>query len=70
MTRRRKPIARFATPKGSSSAHGWSRGTGCASQFIEKALAKARADAPGRVGDELNHLLVTRTVDDLSRGAR
>ncbi len=39
-------------------------------EFIEKALAQARAQAPQRVGDDLNHRLVLRTVDDLSRGAR
>ena len=38
-------------------------------EFIEKALARARERAPQRVGDELNHALVVRTVDDLSRGA-
>lgn len=37
-------------------------------EFIEKALAQARAQAPQRVGEELNHRLVVRTVDDLSRG--
>ncbi|HZO93912.1 MAG TPA: hypothetical protein VFB22_09070 [Candidatus Baltobacteraceae bacterium] len=37
-------------------------------EFIEKALARARERAPQRVGDELNHALVVRTVDDLSKG--
>jgi F0F1-type ATP synthase membrane subunit b/b' len=37
-------------------------------EFIEKALAKARADAPRRVTDTVNEQLVNATVDDLARG--
>jgi F0F1-type ATP synthase membrane subunit b/b' len=37
-------------------------------EFIEKALAKARADAPQRVSDTVNEKLVGETVDDLVRG--
>lgn len=37
-------------------------------EFIEKALAKARGDAPARVGDDVNGRLVGETVDDLVRG--
>ncbi|MBV9440874.1 MAG: hypothetical protein JOZ24_12860 [Candidatus Eremiobacteraeota bacterium] len=37
-------------------------------EFIEKALAKARQQAAGRVGDAENARLVGRTVDDLTRG--
>jgi F0F1-type ATP synthase membrane subunit b/b' len=39
-------------------------------EFIEKALARARAEAPRRVDDALNRALVNRTVDDLVRGHR
>ncbi len=37
-------------------------------ELIEKALAKARADAPGRVDGATNARLVTDTIDDLARG--
>ncbi|HWT04286.1 MAG TPA: hypothetical protein VN224_00885 [Xanthomonadales bacterium] len=37
-------------------------------ELIEKALAKARAQAPGRVSDAVNKALVEATVDDLARG--
>jgi F0F1-type ATP synthase membrane subunit b/b' len=37
-------------------------------EFIEKALAHARAEAPARVDDALNAALVRRTVEDLARG--
>jgi F0F1-type ATP synthase membrane subunit b/b' len=37
-------------------------------EFIEKALARARAEAPVRVDAALNGALVNRTVDDLARG--
>jgi len=37
-------------------------------EMIEKALAKARAQAPGRVSDAVNKALVEHTVDDLARG--
>ena len=37
-------------------------------ELIEKALAKARAQAPGRVSDAVNTSLVNGTVDDLTRG--
>jgi len=37
-------------------------------EFIEKALAKARADAPARVSDETNKKLVETTLADLVRG--
>jgi F-type H+-transporting ATPase subunit b len=37
-------------------------------EFIEKALAKARAEAPARVSDATNRQLVSATVDDLVRG--
>ena len=37
-------------------------------EFIEKALAKARADAPARVDDATNQKLVETTVADLVRG--
>jgi F0F1-type ATP synthase membrane subunit b/b' len=37
-------------------------------ELIEKALAKARAEAPLRVGDATNKALVDATVDDLARG--
>ncbi len=37
-------------------------------EFIEKALAKARAEAPARVSERLDESLVGRTVDDLARG--
>jgi F0F1-type ATP synthase membrane subunit b/b' len=37
-------------------------------EFIEKALAKARAEAGGRVSDTVNKQLVDTTVDDLVRG--
>lgn len=37
-------------------------------EFIEKALARARAEAPARVDAALNGQLVERTVDDLARG--
>ena len=37
-------------------------------EFIEKALAKARAEAPARVSEQLDESLVGRTVDDLARG--
>ncbi|HEX3468390.1 MAG TPA: hypothetical protein VHT05_09960 [Candidatus Elarobacter sp.] len=37
-------------------------------EFIEKALARARAEAPARVDAGLNGKLVERTVDDLARG--
>ena len=37
-------------------------------EFIEKALAKARTEAPARVTDEINHELVDLTVADLARG--
>jgi F0F1-type ATP synthase membrane subunit b/b' len=37
-------------------------------EFIEKALAKARAQAPGRVSDAANAALVNATVDDVARG--
>jgi F0F1-type ATP synthase membrane subunit b/b' len=39
-------------------------------EFVEKALAQARAQAPSRVDDALNRILVDRTVDDLVRGHR
>jgi F0F1-type ATP synthase membrane subunit b/b' len=39
-------------------------------EFIEKALVAARARAPQRVDDAVNHRLVLRTVDDIARGAR
>lgn len=39
-------------------------------EFIEKALARARAEAPARVDDGLNAELVRRTVDDVVRGHR
>jgi len=38
-------------------------------EFIEKALAKARAEAPARVSEQLDESLVGRTVDDLERGS-
>ena len=37
-------------------------------EFIEKALAKARAEAPGRVSEPIDESLVRTTVDDLARG--
>jgi F0F1-type ATP synthase membrane subunit b/b' len=37
-------------------------------EFIEKALAKARADAPARVDDATNRKLIETTVADLTRG--
>jgi F0F1-type ATP synthase membrane subunit b/b' len=37
-------------------------------EFIEKALAKARTQASGRVSDAVNKALVEHTVDDLARG--
>jgi|SRR5947209_1822131 len=37
-------------------------------ELIEKALAKARAQAAGRVSDGVNKALVDATVDDLARG--
>jgi len=37
-------------------------------EFIEKALAKARAEAPQRVSDAVDKKLVESTVADLSRG--
>ncbi|MEA2722004.1 MAG: hypothetical protein QOJ39_3868, partial [Candidatus Eremiobacteraeota bacterium] len=37
-------------------------------EFIEKALAKARSDAPQRVGDGVDKKLVEETVADLVRG--
>jgi F0F1-type ATP synthase membrane subunit b/b' len=37
-------------------------------EFIEKALAQARAEAPARVDAAMNSELVRRTVDDLARG--
>jgi F0F1-type ATP synthase membrane subunit b/b' len=37
-------------------------------EFIEKALAKARADAPQRVGDPVDKKLVESTVADLVQG--
>ncbi len=37
-------------------------------EFIEKALAQARAEAPARVDAAMNAALVKRTVDDLARG--
>jgi F0F1-type ATP synthase membrane subunit b/b' len=37
-------------------------------ELIEKALAKARAEAPRRVSDAVNKALVEHTVDDLARG--
>jgi F0F1-type ATP synthase membrane subunit b/b' len=37
-------------------------------EFIEKALAKARAEAPARLSDATNTALVNATVDDLTRG--
>jgi F0F1-type ATP synthase membrane subunit b/b' len=37
-------------------------------EFIEKALAKARAEAPQRVGDSVDKQLVNETVGDLTRG--
>jgi F0F1-type ATP synthase membrane subunit b/b' len=37
-------------------------------EFIEKALAKARDQAPARVSDAVNAALVQATVDDLARG--
>ncbi len=39
-------------------------------EFIEKALARARAEAPARVDAGLNGKLVERTVDDVVRGHR
>lgn len=39
-------------------------------EFIEKALAKARTEAPARVSDATNRQLVNATVDDLVRGKR
>ncbi len=39
-------------------------------EFIEKALAKARADAPARVTGSTDRALVQSTVDDLARGRR
>jgi F0F1-type ATP synthase membrane subunit b/b' len=38
-------------------------------EFIQRALAKARHDAAGRVSDATNERLVARTVDDLVRGS-
>jgi F0F1-type ATP synthase membrane subunit b/b' len=37
-------------------------------EFIEKALGRARAEAPARVDAATNAALVQRTVDDLVRG--
>jgi F0F1-type ATP synthase membrane subunit b/b' len=37
-------------------------------EFIEKALVRARTEAPARVDAALNSELVKRTVDDLARG--
>ena len=37
-------------------------------EFIEKALAKARDEAAGRVGEDANRTLIAGTVDDLVRG--
>jgi F0F1-type ATP synthase membrane subunit b/b' len=37
-------------------------------EFIEKALAKARAEAPSRIDDGINAELVETTVTDLVRG--
>ena len=37
-------------------------------EFIEKALAKARAEAPRRIDDAANQRLVKSTVDDLAKG--
>ena len=37
-------------------------------ELIEKALAKARAEAPRRVNDALDKTLVEKTVGDLARG--
>jgi F0F1-type ATP synthase membrane subunit b/b' len=37
-------------------------------EFIEKALAKARAEAPARIDDAMNAQLVETTVTDLVRG--
>jgi F0F1-type ATP synthase membrane subunit b/b' len=37
-------------------------------EFIEKALAQARAEAPARVDAGVNAALVQRTVEDLARG--
>jgi F0F1-type ATP synthase membrane subunit b/b' len=38
-------------------------------EFIEKALAKARAEAAGRLDDDANERLVNETVETLVRGA-
>jgi F-type H+-transporting ATPase subunit b len=37
-------------------------------ELIEKALAKARAEAPRRVSDAVDKTLVETTVDDIARG--
>ncbi len=37
-------------------------------EFIEKALAKARDDAPARITPATDRALVDRTVEDLARG--
>ena len=37
-------------------------------EFIEKALAKARAEAPTRVSETVDETLVRTTLDDLARG--
>jgi F-type H+-transporting ATPase subunit b len=37
-------------------------------ELIEKALVKAREEAPARVTDDLNEKLVRTTVDDVARG--
>ncbi len=39
-------------------------------EFIEKALAKARAEAPARVSESADRKLVEETVGDLARGKR
>ena len=39
-------------------------------EFIEKALAKARGDAPARISATADRKLVEETVDDLARGHR
>jgi F-type H+-transporting ATPase subunit b len=38
-------------------------------EFVEKALAKARVEAPGRLSDGVNERLTNETVETLVRGA-
>jgi len=64
-----KGNACFAMPKANCSERGLPRVTGCALSSSKKALAKARAEAAGRLDDDANERLVNETVETLVRGA-